>query len=222
MNSAAIDRILYRLAISRGGTAAAVEGGLTWEITLPEDPERDDGPTFSFRNTFTLEGGRVAEITCDTPMDRCSKVQAFLLAGVTREMAAALEREGVVFGAFSEVEAFLVREFSGKAEDGFVEISVDEDGPTVVVSDVRVAHEPWVNLSTSFVDEVDPEWLLETNGALTHLHFETFEGEVSLACAFPLALLTASRLVELVDDLFSFRENLLTELEEGEDEEEEG
>jgi hypothetical protein len=220
MNSAALDRILQRLAISRGGTASAVEGGATWELTLPEDPEREDAPTFSFRDTFTLEGGRVTEITCDAQFDRCSKPQAFLVAGVTRELAAAIAREGVVFGAFREVEEFLAAELSGEVQDGFVEISSGEDGPSVVVSDVRVAREPWVNLSTSFVDEVDPMWLLETNGALTHLHFETYEGEVSLACAFPLAHLTGARLVELIDDLFSFRDNLLTELEEGEDEDE--
>ena len=50
-----------------------------------------------------------------------------------------------------------------------------------------VVSEPWVSLSTPFSDEASPEWLLEAAGSLTHLHFEAFEGAISLACAFPLA-----------------------------------
>jgi hypothetical protein len=96
----------------------------------------------------------------------------------------------------------------------------------VYVSEVSVEHEPWVSLSIPFVDDVDPAWLLEQNGQLTLAHFESFEGEVSLACAFPLPDLTALRLLEMVDDLTSLRAALLDELnggeEEEEDEEEEG
>jgi len=49
-----------------------------------------------------------------------------------------------------------------------------------------------VSLSTAFLDDVDPEWLLARNADLMHVHFEAFEESVSLACAFPLALLTDS------------------------------
>jgi hypothetical protein len=222
MNSAALDRILQRIALALGGTASAA-GGTTWEITVPEDAEQEDGPTFSFRHTFTLEGGRVADIRCEAPLDRLPAPKALLVGEVSRELAAAIAREGVVFGGFREVEEFLVAELGAEVEEGYVEIAGDdEDAPSVIVSDVRVAGEPWVNLSVPFVDEVDPLWLLEQSGTLTHLHFETYEGEVSLACAFPLALLTGERLMELVDDLTSFRGSLLDELEEGDEDEDEG
>jgi hypothetical protein len=219
MNEATIDRILHRHAILRGGTSTAA-GDRAWDIELPENVEDEDAVTLSFRSQITLEGGRVTSIGSDAPLDRYTEEQALLVAAFHTDLAAAFAREGVTFPSFEALAEHLVAEAGGEEEDGAVQIpSPDEDGEPVFVSLVPVAREPWVSLSTPFVDDVDPEWLLEQNGALTHVHFEAFEGSVSLACAFPLALVTGERVLELVGDLFTFRERLLEDLENGDEDE---
>jgi hypothetical protein len=220
MQAAAVDRIHQRLALTRGGTATAA-GVLRWEVALPEDPEADDGPILRFHNALKLEDGRVTTIDCDARLDRYTADQAGIVASFQAALATALRREGVVFASFADVAAFLEAEVGARMEEGAIEIAPEaEDVEPVFVSEAPVAREPWVNLSTAFVDDVDPEWLLEQNGLLTHLRFESFEGDVSLSSALPLADLTGQRLIELVDDLFSFRERLLDELEGGDEDEE--
>jgi hypothetical protein len=214
------DRIHQRLALSRGGTAT-LAGELTWEITLPEDADADDSPTISFRNQVVIEEQQLA-IHCDAPIDRLKPAQTELIKAFQGDLATAVRREGVGFDSFDAVARFLIAELDAELEEGTVEIPpAFEDGEPVFVTDVAVAREPWVGLATPFVDEVDPAWLLEQNGLLTHVKFEAFEGDVSLATAFPLAGLSGQRLLELVEDLFSFRERLLDELEGGGDEDEE-
>lgn len=221
MNQAAIDRIVHRLSISHGGEAKHVEG-LTWSIEIPEDIEQEDGPKLAFHNAFKIEGDRVTEIACDAPVGRYQMHQAEVVAGFQKDLAAALGRERAAFSTFEQVIGFLTEEIEAEVEGDVVLVQPDgEDAEAVTVSCVNVAHEPWISFSTPFLDDVDPAWLLERSGELTHIHFESFEGQVSLAGAFPLHGLTAERLLELLDDLVSFRESFLAELAEGDEEEDE-
>lgn len=239
MNDAAIERILHRITIQRDGTATAA-GDRTWEISFPLDPEDEASPTLSFRCRVTIDGGRVTEIHCDAPVhvrgsagtspasprppvDQHSPAEAAAVAELQADLAAAFAREAITFASFEELAEYLVTETGADVEDGTVEIAPaedDDESESVFAAVVTVAREPWISLSTPFADDVDPEWLLEQNGDLTHVHFEGFEGSVSLACAFPLALTTAQRLVELIDDLADFRLRLLDELEGGDEEDE--
>jgi hypothetical protein len=215
-----LDRIHQRLALSRGGTAT-LTGELAWDIALPEDADADDSPTIKFKNQIVLHEQQL-EIHCDAPIDRLKPAQAEIIKAFQSDLGTAIRREGAGLASFDDVSRFLIAELGAALEEGTVEIpAATEDGEPVFVTDVAVAHEPWVSLAIPFVEDVDPEWLLEQNGLLTHVHFEAFEGDVSLATALPLAGLTGQRLVELVEDLFSFRERLLDELEGGEEEDDE-
>src|SRR5512146_823894 len=121
MNNASLDRIQQRLVMARGGTVTAAPG-TTWEISIPEDPEREGSPALTYRNTFKLESGRVTEIGCDAPLDRYTVEQALMVAGLHRDLASAIAREGVVFGAFQEVDEFLGAELSAQKQEGYVEV----------------------------------------------------------------------------------------------------
>jgi hypothetical protein len=221
MKPSAIGRIFQRLVIARGGTVEP-EGALRYRVTIPdeldEEPEGGEAaPTFSFRDTLTLAAGKVTQIDCDAPVDTYAPERAGTLGRFQTDLAVALHRETVAFATFADVESFLVTELGAEAHGEFIEIA-PEDAEPVFVSHVHVAREPWVSFSTPFTEGVEPEWLLEKTGELTHLHFESFEGDVSLACAFPLALRTGQRLFELVEDLVFFRESMLAEAEGDEDE----
>jgi hypothetical protein len=227
MKPSAIDRIFERLVIARGGTVEP-EGALRYRVTIPDEvelagAEAEEAPSFTFRDTLTVSGSKVNQIDCDAPVDTFAPVRAATLGRFQTDLAVALHRETVAFSSFADVERFLVTELGAEAHGDFIEIA-PEDAEPVFVSSVHVAREPWVSFSTPFVDGVDPEWLLEKTGELTHLHFESFEGDVSLACAFPLAHLTGQRLFELVEDLVFFRETMLAEIEgdEGEGDDHEG
>ncbi len=222
MNAAAIDRVLQRLVILRNGTATAA-GDLAWDVTFPEDVEQAEGATLAFRIRVTLDGERASAVEHDAPLDRGTPARAAAVAAIQAELAAALAREAIRVPSAEALTEYLVAETGGELDEGTVEIPAgDVDGEPVFAAIVPVAREPWVNLSIAFDDGADPDWLLEQSGYLTHVHFEAFEGSVSLACAFPLALLTAQRLLELVDDLVTFREQLLDELDGGDGEGEEG
>lgn len=216
----AFDRIHQRLALTRGGTAT-LTGELRWEIALPEDADADDSPTLTFHNQVVIDERQLA-IHCDAPLDQYTPAQAEAVAEFQRDLATAIKREAKSFASFDEVAEFLTAELGAELEEGTVEITPDdEDAEPVFVTDVAVAREPWISLSTPFVEDVDPAWLLEQNGLLTHVHFEAFEGDVSLATSLPLDGLTGQRLIELVEDLFSFRERLLDDLESGNEDEDE-
>ena len=223
MNEGAIDRILHRVTILRNGTSAPA-GDLAWDVSFPADPDDESSTALAFRCRFTLDGGQVTELHCDAPLGQYTPEESLAVAELNTDLAAAFARENITFPSFEAVADYLVAETGAVVQEGTVEIAPaeeDEEAESVFASVVPVAREPWVSLSTPFADDVDPEWLLEQNGNLTHVHFEGFEGSVSLACAFPLALLTAQRLVELIDDLAAFRLRLLDDLEGG-DEEDEG
>jgi hypothetical protein len=219
MDHAALDRIVQRLCLELGGSAEPV-GELGWDIVLPEDPEQEDGPKISFRDQFVVEDGRITSLESDAPMDKVGPAQQQMLRELHQALANALRLESTGFASFDDVAKFLVAELEASVEDDTVEIPArEEGGEPVYVSEVPVAREPWVSLSVAFDDDTDPEWLLEMNGNLSHVHFESFDGSVTLATAFPRALLTGQRLLELVDDLVSYREEMLAEME-GEDDEE--
>lgn len=216
----AFDRLHQRLALSRGGTAT-LAGEMRWQIALPEDADADDSPTITFHNEVKIEDRQLA-IHCDARIDTYTPAQVELVQVFQSDLGTAIRREAATFASFDDVAAFLVKELSAELEEGTVEIPPDtEDGEPVFVTDVAVAREPWVSLAIPFVEEVDPAWLLEQNGLLTHVKFEAFEGDISLATALPLASLTGQRLIELVEDLFSFRARLLDDLESGGDEDDE-
>jgi hypothetical protein len=226
MNSAAIDRIHQRLADTMGGSATRTDE-LRWHVELPEDPDTEDSSVLSFNSELVFDSASTT-IKNDADLGKLTAQQATVVAEFNRDLATALKREGTIFDTFDEVAAFLEEEAGASIHEGVVVLDPEEDdeeGAPVYINEVSVEHEPWVSLSIPFVDDVDPAWLLEQNGQLTLAHFESFEGEVSLACAFPLPDLTALRLLEMVDDLTSLRAALLDELnggEEEEDEEEEG
>jgi hypothetical protein len=211
-SSRSIDRILHRHLILRGGKSTAA-GEMTWDVSFPEGPHADDAPPLSFQLRFAFEDGQVV-LHCDAPLDRYTAEQAVAVAELQTDVAESIERERITFASFEELAAYLV-EGGAHQEEGTIEMPAGDE--SVFASIVPVAREPWVSLSTPFVDDASPEWLLDQNGNMTHLHFEAFEGGVSLACAFPLALLTAERLIELIDDLSSFRERLLEDLDGDED-----
>jgi hypothetical protein len=221
MDQAAIERILHRLCISHGGEARHVEG-LTFVIELPVtlgDAEQEGGPTLSFRETFTLAEGRVTRVEHEA-----SKAHPEVVSGFQEDLTVALRREGRTFSKFEEVVAFLTEEIEAEVDGDVVVVQPDgDDAEEITVSCVHVAREPWVSVSTPFASDLDldPAWLLEQNSELTHVHFETFEGQPSLAGAFPLHGLTAERLLELLDDLVSFRESFLAEIEAGGEDEDE-
>jgi hypothetical protein len=211
---AAIDRILHRALILRGGIATRA-GDLRWDVSFPDDPDAEDGPTLAFQCVFTVQGDRVSAVHCDAPLDRYTEDQASAVAELHDDLEAALARERIRFDSFEALAAYLV-EAGAQESEGSIEMPAGEE--SVFASVVPVSREPWVSLSIPFDDDADPSFLLEQNGNLTHVHFEAFDGAVSLACAFPLAHLTGERLLELIDDLASFRERLLDELDGDDDE----
>jgi len=216
--NAAIDRILHRHLILRGGTSTAA-GELAWDVSFPADPDDEGSPALSFTCRFTLEGGRVTAVDCEAPLDRYTPDQAAAVAELHTDLTASMERERITFDSFEALAAFLV-DAGATEEEGTVEMPTGEE--SVFASVVPVAREPWVSLSIPFVDDADPDWLLEQTGNMTHIHFEAFDGSMSLACAFPLALMTGQRLLELIDDLASFRERLIEDLDAGDEDDEEG
>ncbi|APR75420.1 Hypothetical protein A7982_00766 [Minicystis rosea] len=218
MNAAAIDRIHQRIANSQGGSATA-DGPMRWEISLPEDDENEDSPRVTFHNELLVEDGSVT-VQCDARLDRYTPDQAGVVATFQASLATALKRDGVTFASFEDLTSFLKTEVGAKIEDGLAEIAPDSDDATpVFVTTVIASHEPWVSFAIAFVDDADPVWLMEQNGLLTHLHFEVFEGDTSLVATLPLASLTGQRVIEVVEDLFLYRELLIEDLE-GDDEDE--
>jgi hypothetical protein len=223
LSSAAIERILHRVCIFFGGRAVA-DGPMRWAVSIPESLDEPDDRALVFHLDVHHVEGRLG-IDCDAPIDTYTKEQAILLAKVTRAFADGLAREQRTFATFADLTAFLQEEHTieDHSADGYLFLQDDADFP-VTVSEVAVAREPWITVETPFVEEVDASWLLERNGLMTYLHFESDEDGVSLSASFPLALLTGQRLSELIDDLILFCANAERELDdedEGEDEDDE-
>ncbi|MBL9024476.1 MAG: hypothetical protein JNL21_19935 [Myxococcales bacterium] len=222
LSSAAIERILHRVCIFFGGRAVA-DGPMRWALAIPESPDDPDDRGLTFHLDVHHVEGQLG-IDCDAPIDTYTKDQAILLSKVTRAFADGLARERRTFATFADLTAFLQEEHTieDHSADGYLFIQDDADFP-VTVSEVAVAREPWITVETPFVEEVDASWLLERNGLMTYLHFESNEDGVSLSASFPLALLTGQRLTELIDDLILFCANTEQALDdEAEDEDDEG
>lgn len=220
LSSAAIERILHRVCIFFGGRAVA-DGPMRWALSIPESPDDPDDRGLAFHLDVHHVEGQLG-IDCDAPIDTYTKDQAILLSKVTRAFADGLTRERRTFATFADLTAFLQEEHTieDHSADGYLFIQDDADFP-VTVSEVAVAREPWITVETPFVEEVDASWLLERNGLMTYLHFESNEDGVSLSASLPLALLTGQRLTELIDDLILFCANTEQALDD-EDEDDEG
>lgn len=222
VSSAAVERILHRVCIAFGGKALS-DGPMRWALMIPQNVEDDDDDGLAFHVELQhVQGSQ--EIDCDAPLNTYTKEQAVLVAQVMRAFADGLAREQRTFATFADVAAFLkeAHTVEDHSADGYLFVQDNEDFP-VTVNEVLVARETWVTLETPFVEEVEASWLLERNGLMTYLHFESDEDGVALSASFPLALLTGQRLTELMDDLVLFCGNAERELDgEDEDEDEDG
>ena len=69
-------------------------------------------------------------------------------------------------------------------------------------------------MSAAFDDDANPAWLLEKNGEMTSVRFETANDSVGLVAALPIPALTAQRLLEMVDDVLVMYAVLLAEYED--------
>jgi hypothetical protein len=93
-----------------------------------------------------------------------------------------------------------------------------EGAVPISVTGPHVSREPWVEVSAAFDADANPAWLLEKNGEMTSVRFETAHDSVGLVAAFPISVLTAQRLLEMIDDVAVMRAALLDEYEEADDE----
>ncbi len=221
VTSAAVARILHRVCIAFGGQAIP-DGPMRWALEIPEDIEDEDDAGLAFHVALRHVQGR-QEIDCDAPLDSYTKEQAILVAQVMREFADGLAREQRTFAAFADVATFLkeAHTIEDHSDEGYLFVQDNEDFP-VTVNEVLVAREPWVTVETPLVEEVDASWLLERNGLMTYLHFESDENGVSLSATFPLVMLTGQRLIEIMDDLVLFCRNTERELDGEEEEDDDG
>lgn len=219
---AEIERILQRLCIARRG-AATPTGAERWmvEIEDADDPEA----MLTFTQGVTTDGLR---LSCDAPLDRYTPAQATAVAELQTELATALSHEKIRFRSFADVAAFIDGRYEAEvhADDGFLVIGPDGAVP-ISITGPHVSREPWIEVSAAFDDAANPAWLLEKNGEMTSVRFETANDSVGLVAAFPIPALTAQRLLEMIDDVLVMYAVLLAEYEdyeetddEGEDEEE--
>jgi hypothetical protein len=224
MLDAVLPRLITRLATIQGGQITASTSD-SWDIEIPLDPDAPEPELFLFRQTLQLdEEKNVTGFMFGVPGESVSDEQKNAISNFQQELMTALQREGVGFELFGELAAFVASELGGSPdlEEETIEISAgDAGGEPVFLTSVKIDGEAWVAFSTPFGADADPIWLLEQNAELTNMHFEAFEGEVSLACAWPLRILSAQRVVELVQDLAMQRERLLEDLEMGDEDEDE-
>ncbi|MBA3455725.1 MAG: hypothetical protein H0T42_21700 [Deltaproteobacteria bacterium] len=212
---AAIERILQRLCIARSGTATPA-GPDRWAVEI-EDGE--DPPTpLTFTQTVTASGLR---LSCDAPLERYTVAQARAVAELQTELATALTHEKIHFRSFADVAAFIDGRFEAEvhADDGYLVIGPEGEVP-ISITGPHVSREPWIEVSAAFDDDANPAWLLEKNGEMTSVRFETANESVGLVAAFPIPVLTAQRLLEMIDDVLVMYAVLLAEYEDSEDEDE--
>src|SRR5262245_15175394 len=122
---AAIERILHRHILLRGGTATAA-GELAWDVSFSLDPDDEASPALSFACRFTVEGGRVTTVHCDAPLDRYDADQAAAVAELHEELAGSLDRERIGFASFEALAVYLVK--AGATEDdGSIEVPAGDE-----------------------------------------------------------------------------------------------
>ena len=223
MKTAAVDRIVQRLARARLGQAAS-DGELAWDVAFPEHREDEPPGEVAFTLRVPLKDGVPIAIESDGPEADLAQGPMAERARFLADLAGALAQERVTFDSFEALASYLIEAFDCEIENsGAVRIDpVGENGTPLrplFVSPVLLAGEAWVNLESPFPADFSAESLLRMNGELTHLHFEAFDGGVRLAGAFPLVLMTGRRVTELIDDLVRFRvmvsERLVDEREDG-------
>lgn len=208
MSDAAVERILSRLCDARGGSATREGDG--WRVEVPDE--------YSFHQ-------RVAgiELSCDAPLDTYSVEQARAVAVFERELAEALLREKIRFPTLAELATYLAthREVRNRSDEGFIEVP-NESEWTLVITTAHFFHEPWIELALAFHDDTSPDWMLERNGELVGLAFEIApSGGAGLRWSMPLALVTAQRLLEMIEDL-ELRHRAMLAMYEERDEDEAG
>jgi len=206
---ASIERILQRLCIARSGAATAA-GPHRWAIAI-EDGEAP-AETLTFVQGVKPDG---TGLSCDAPLDRYTPAQAAVVAELEAELAAALAHEKVQFRSFAEVAAFIDARYEAEihVEDGYLVIGPQGEVP-ISVTGPHVSREPWIEVSAAFDNDADPAWLLEKNGEMTSVRFETANDSVGLVAALPIAMVTAQRLLEMIDDVAVMRAVLLDEYDE--------
>lgn len=215
---AAIERILQRLCIARSGEATPA-GAERWTIEIEDG---DEPPTtLTFTQGVSSDGLR---LSCDAPLDRYTPAQAAAVAELQAELATALTHEKIRFRSFADVAAFIDGRYEADvhADDGYLVIGPDGAVP-ISITGPHVSREPWIEVSAAFDDDANPAWLLEKNGEMTSVRFETANDSVGLVAAFPIPALTAQRLLEMIDDVLVMYAVLLAEYEDedAEDDEEE-
>jgi hypothetical protein len=135
---------------------------------------------------------------------------ATAIAEMHAGLTTAMERERRSLDRFADVAACLedVFEVGTQASDE-IEVFVGDDDP-IVVRIMAAIFEPWLHFSTPFIDDADATWLLQTNAELAPFRFESSDG-IELCAAFPLAGMSAQRLIEIVEDLDAARDRLIDE-----------
>ncbi len=205
---AAIERILQRLCIARSGTATATTTG-HWALEIEDDS--DPPETLTFVQGVSASG---LELTCDAPLDRYSVDQARSVAELQTELATALTLEKIRFTTFAEVAAFIDGRYEAEihADDGYLVLGPGEEVP-ISITNPHVSREPWIEVSAAFEHEANAAWLLEKNGEMTSVRFEAANDSVGLVAALPISIVTAQRLLEMIDDVAVMRAVLLDEYE---------
>ena len=213
---AAIERILQRLCIARSGSATAA-GPQRWAIEI-EDGE-DPPAMLTFVQGVKADG---LGLSCDAPIDRYPPAHATVVADFQAELATALAHEKIRFGSFAEVAAFIDARYEAEvhADDGFLVIGPEGEVP-ISITGPHVSREPWIEVSAAFDADADPAWLLEKNGEMTSVRFEAANDSIGLVAALPITMVTAQRLLEMIDDVGVMRAVLLDENEEGGDDDDE-
>src|SRR5665647_2894678 len=184
---AAIERILQRLCIARSGTATPAATA-RWAIAIEDD--QDPPTTLSFTQGVSADGLR---LSCDAPLDRYTPEQAVIVAKLQAELAAALTHEKIDFRSFADVAAFIDGRYEAEvhADDGYLVIGPDGEVPGSITGP-HVSREPWIEVSAAFDNDANPAWLLERNGEMTSVRFETANDSVGLVAALPISMVTVS------------------------------
>lgn len=212
---AAIERILQRLCIARSGQATPA-GADRWTVEIEDG--QDPATTLTFIQGVSPDGLR---LSCDAPLDRSTVAQATAVAELQSELTTALTQEKIRFKSFADVAAFIDGRYEADvhADDGWLVIGPDGAVP-VSVTGPHVSREPWIEVSAAFDADANPAWLLEKNGEMTSVRFEMANDSVGLVAAFPIPLLTAQRLVEMIDDVLVMYSVLEAEYEVSETDDE--
>src|SRR5262249_7269226 len=124
------------------------------------------------------------------------------------DVSTAFQRERVGFASTDDVRAFLYATYKTSVRDGACVLAIGDD--EVTVRELLVEAEPWLSLSCMFIeaDAISVGWLLAKSAELSPLGLAQQAGVICIQAALPLDLLSAQRLVELIDDMLARRTEL--------------